>query len=106
MIKMNAIISLVSLIFISILLSGCAGANRQVKEMNDRGTIDAGGYTWKIPAESVGGNAVRANGVPSVQAATEASNLLCKKNDRVAQFVEQKSVMILGFQEFRFNCVK
>ena len=107
MIKMNAIISLVSLISISILLSGCAGIKRQQKEMEARGTIDAGGYTWEIPAESVGGNTVRANGIPSVQAATEASNILCQKNDRVAQFYKRtENTSLFGYQEYSFNCVR
>jgi len=106
MIKKNFVITCASLISISILLSGCAGVNRQVKETLARGTIEAGGYTWQIPAESVGGNSIETHGLPSKQAATEASDILCKKNDRVAQFVEQKSKLILGIQQFRFNCVK
>ena len=56
--------------------------------------------------ESVGGNAIEAHGFPSKQAATEASDILCKKHGRVAQFVEQESKLILGIQKFRFNCVK
>lgn len=106
MIKKNVVISCVSLISISILLSGCfEGVKRQRDEMEARGTIETGGYTWKIPAESAGGNTIETRGLPSKQAATEASDKLCKKHDRVAQFVKQRS-FLTGSVVFDFNCVK
>jgi len=106
MIKKNIVISYVSLISISILLSGCfEGVKRQRAETEARGTIEAGGYTWTIPADSAGGNTIQTRGLPSKQAATEASDKVCKKHDRVAQLVKQKG-SITGLVTFDFNCVK
>jgi hypothetical protein len=49
---------------------------------------------------------VRTNGLPTRQAATEVGQMLCKKYGRVAQFAKQSGSLILGFQQFEFNCVK
>jgi hypothetical protein len=87
-------------------LTACAGIKQQIEATKARGTIDAGGYTWEIPQESEGGVTVRANGLPPRQAATDAASIVCKKYGRVAQFVKQDGSLILGFQQFEFNCNK
>ncbi len=68
--------------------------------------METGGYTWNILAESEGGNTISTNGLPSRQHATDASAILCKKNGRIPQFVKQTGVILLGIQQFEFNCVK
>ena len=87
-------------------LSACAGLEKQAQDTKARGTIEAGGYTWKIPMESEGGNRVQTNGLPNQQAATEAASILCKKNGRIAQYVKQDGMPLLGVVWFDFNCVK
>lgn len=89
-----------------LLLSACAGIKQQVEETKARGTIESGGYTWAIPMESEGAVAVRTNGLPTRSAATVVGSMLCKKHGRVAQFVRQSGSLILGFQQFEFNCVR
>jgi hypothetical protein len=107
MIKKSTVISCVSLISISILLSGCfEGTKRQMAETKARGTIEGGGYTWDIPADSAGGNTIQTSGLPSKQAATEASTKLCKKYGRIAQFVNRTDILLLGVVAFDFNCVR
>lgn len=106
MIKKNVVISCVSLISISILLSGCAGLKKRAAETEARGTIENGGYTWKIQADSAGGNSIYTHGLPDRQAATNVSNQLCKKHGRVAQFVKQDGSILTGIRVFDFNCVK
>lgn len=104
--KKNIAMLRVSTIAAVISISGCAGLNRQVAEMEARGTIEAGGYTWRIPTEYEGGNSVRTQGLPSRQAATEASNKLCKKHGRIAQYVTQRNILMTGSVTFDFNCVR
>ncbi len=76
------------------------------EEMNARETIEAGGYTWKIPADSEGGSTVQTQGLPSRQAATNASTTLCKKYGRVAQYVKHRNLLLTGTAIFDFNCVR
>ncbi len=102
----NKFVHFTTIVAIAIILTGCAGIKRQAAEMEARGTIEAGGYTWKIPADSEGGNTIQTNGLPSKQAATEASNQLCKKYDRIAQFASRRSILIAGTMIYEFNCVK
>lgn len=87
-------------------LAGCGAMQQQAQETKARGTIEAGGYTWNILAESEGGNTISTNGLPSRQHATDASTILCKKNGRIPQFVKQTGVLLLAIQQFEFNCVK
>jgi len=105
MIKKNIAVFCISAIIITG-ITGCAGAKRRVKEMNARGTIDAGGYTWRIPADSEGGNTVQTRGLPGRQAATEASNTLCKKYGRIAQYASRDHILLTGLAIFNFNCVR
>ena len=99
---------LVVLIFILITLvvGGCSGVKRRAAETQARGTIETGGYTWKISADSEGGNTIRAHGLPGRQAATDASSQLCKKYDRIAQVVRRKPILLIGAVKFDFNCVR
>jgi hypothetical protein len=90
----------------AILISACAGIQQQVAETKARGTIESGGYTWAIPMYTEGAVQVRTNGLPTRQAATVVGAKLCKKQGRVAQFAGQTGSLILGFQQFEFNCVK
>ena len=99
-------VAILSAIAITTCIGGCAGMQRQIAEMKARGTIEGGGYTWQIPAESEGGNTIQTRGLPSRQAATEASTKLCKKYGRVAQYDSQKSILITGTMIFNFNCVR
>lgn len=88
------------------LISACAGIQQQVEETKARGTIERGGYTWSIPMNTEGAVQVQTNGLPPRQTATEVASILCKKYGRVAQFARQTGSLILGFQQFEFNCVK
>lgn len=90
---------------LALAIAGC-GVKRHVDEMHARGTIEAGGYTWQIPVDSEGGNQVQTHGFPSVQAATDASTILCKKYGRVAQYVSQRGLAVTALQIFTFNCVR
>ena len=90
----------------AMLLSACAGIQKQVAETKARGTIESGGYTWEIPMDTEGAVQVRTNGLPTRQAATEVGSQLCKKYGRVAQFANQTGSLILAFQQFEFNCVR
>jgi hypothetical protein len=87
-------------------LTGCGAMQKQVEETKARGTVETGGYTWNILAESEGGNTISTNGLPSRQHATDASAILCKKNGRIPQFGKQTGFILLGIQQFEFNCVK
>lgn len=102
----SAAVTCASAIAVAIFVIGCAGMNREIEETKARGTIESGGYTWEIPAESEGGNTIRTHGLPSKQAATDASNILCKKHGRIAQFVDQEGILLLGLMIFNFNCVR
>lgn len=90
----------------ALLLSACAGVQQQAAETKARGTIESGGYTWSIPLDTEGAVQVRTTGLPTRQAATEVGSRLCKKYGRVAQFVRQTGSVVLGVQQFEFNCVK
>jgi len=87
-------------------LSGCAGIDQQIAETKARGTIQEGGYTWTVPMDTEGAVSVRTNGLPPRQTATVVASRLCKKYGRVAQFSRQTGVLMLGIQEFEFNCVR
>ena len=87
-------------------LTGCGAMQKQAEETKARGTVETGGYTWNILAESEGGNTISTNGLPSRQNATDAAAILCKKNARIPQFSKQTGVLLLGIQQFEFNCVK
>ena len=86
-------------------LVGCANIQQQAAETRARGKIDAGGYAWSIHLDSEGGNSVTTHGLPNRQAATDASNVLCRKYGRTAQFIRHSGSLILGVQSFDFNCV-
>jgi len=85
--------------------TGCA-VQQQAEETKARGTIETGGYTWSILADGEGGNVISTYGLPGRQPATDAANILCKKYERIAQFTKQKGMLLLGIQQFEFNCVK
>jgi uncharacterized protein YceK len=92
---------------ITLLLAGCSAIKQQAAETKARGTFESGGYTWEIPADTAGGNTIRTHGLPSKQIATTASDTLCNKYDRVAQYVDNKGTsLLLGFVVFHFNCVR
>jgi len=93
-------------IMLTTCVTSCAGIKRQLAEMEARGTIEGGGYTWKIPAESEGGNSIQTHGFPGKQAATDASTKLCKKYGRIAQYVSHRAILITGTSIFEFNCVR
>ena len=95
-----------ALFLISIAVSGCAGIEQRAKESAARGTIETGGYSWRILADSEGGNMISANGLPGIQPATDAAMSLCKKYKRIAQFSKRSGSLLLGVQQFQFNCVK
>ncbi len=103
---MENINRIILVVIVTTLLAGCAGVKRQVAEMEARGTIEAGGYTWKIRADSEGGNSIQTRGLPGRQAATDASNQLCKKHGRISQFVDRKGLLFTGLAIFNFNCVR
>jgi hypothetical protein len=90
----------------TLLLSACAGVQQQAAQTKARGTIESGGYTWTIPMDTEGAVQVQTTGLPTRQAATEVGSRLCKKYGRVAQFVRQTGILMLGVQQFEFNCVK
>lgn len=87
-------------------LAACAGIEQQAAETKARGTIESGGYTWEVPMDTEGAVMVRTRGLPTRQAATEVASTLCKKYGRVAQFVRQRGSLVLGIQEFEFNCAR
>lgn len=91
----------------TLLLTGCAAIKQQAADTKARGTFESGGYTWEIPADTAGGNTIRTRGLPSKQIATTASDTLCNKYDRVAQYIDNKgSSLVLGLAVFNFNCVR
>ncbi len=91
----------------TLLLTGCASIKQRAADTKARGTFESGGYTWEIPADSAGGNSIRTHGLPSRQIATTASDTLCNKYGRVAQYVDNKGTsLLLGFAVLNFNCVK
>ena len=106
MFKPNVAVRYFGTVAAAVSVAGCAGINQQIAETRQRGTIESGGYTWQIPADSEGGNTVQAQGLPSRQVATTVSSTLCKRHGRVAQFVSQRGVFITGTQIFDFNCVR
>ena len=88
------------------ILSACGALEKQMEETKARGTIETGGYTWNIIADSEGGNTISTNGLPGRQPAVDASAILCKKYARIPQFTKQTGVLLFGIQQFEFNCVK
>ena len=88
------------------LLTACGAMQKQVEETKARGTIETGGYTWNILADAEGGNTISTNGLPGRQPAVDASAILCKKYGRIPQYTKQTGVLLLGIQQFEFNCVK
>jgi hypothetical protein len=62
-------------------------------------------YTWRIIAKTAGGVEISTTGIPGDQIATEAADILCKENDRVAQLVRSRLVAF-AFRNFTFNCSK
>jgi hypothetical protein len=90
----------------AVALGGCGAVRQQARETEARGTIEAGGYTWRIHADSEGGNRISTQGLPSQQHATDAATTLCKKYGRVAQYVKRDSIPLTGFAAFNFNCVR
>jgi hypothetical protein len=91
----------------TLLFTGCSAIKQQAADTKARGTFESGGYTWAIPADSAGGNTIRTHGLPSRQIATTASDTLCNKYGRVAQYIDKKgSSLVLGLAVFNFNCVR
>jgi hypothetical protein len=89
-----------------LVISACSGMRQHMEETKARGPLEVGGYTWRITAESESGNTVSTNGLPSRQYATEASNTLCKKYGRIAQFVKQTGSLLLGRHLNSIACVE
>lgn len=89
-----------------LVITGCAAIEADAAATKARGTVEAGGYTWSFPLESEGNVRVQTNGLPSRQIATTVASARCKKYGRVAQFVKQEAVFMLGVVWFDFNCVR
>ncbi len=113
MYKTNLPILLISIITILTYVTGCSSLNNAIKqverqnaEIKARGTIEAGGYTWEIRADSEGGNTIQTRGSPSKQNAIDAATKLCKKYGRIAQYISQERPSITTTIYFNFNCVR
>ena len=85
---------------------GCASVNQQIREERARGTIESGGYTWYIEDDSQGGNTIKTFGLPSKSVSTTVSSMLCKKYDRIAQYVSQTPMDFMTVTRVTFNCVR
>jgi len=104
MLKIKKTLIINSLI-LSVTLSGCAGMKQRQAEIDARGTISEGGYTWDIHEDYEGGNTILAQGLPSKSIAIKVSTKLCKKYGRIAQF-QKGEASLFGFMTYDFNCIR